>query len=128
MVSTQDLSWLAGFFDGEGYITTRARNQLQLGIDNTDKALLKKAQSILDHLEIDSILSPRSPRGLGKKPIFRLSVQSFTGIERFFNKVPVASTSKIDRWTQLKGIRYSHSAEHTKARRGRLARVHQSLL
>jgi len=130
MVSPEDLGWLAGFFDGEGCITTttKSHSQLELKIYNTDKALLEKAQLILDGLEIDSILSPHPTGKLGHKPMFRLIVRPYRDIAKFFKKVPVQSSEKLSCWDEFCQAHLNKSPEHTKARRARLGRSYPSLL
>lgn len=134
MATEQELGWLAGFFDGEGYLANRRGNKPLLGIENTDKALLEKAQSILDSLEIDSRLSLLAPRSqatkqaiVRQKPLYRLCVYSYSGLIRFFKSVPVASTAKLSRWNELKAY-YSRPSLHSRARRERITRQYPALL
>ena len=130
MVSPEDLGWLAGFFDGEGTISTRdkGKGSLELAIVNTDRALLQKAQSILDHLEVDSIINLHTDRNPNHKPCFQLRVRAQASIQKFFNKVPVQSKDKIARWNELRSTYFTRPAEHTKARQARLARSYPVLL
>ena len=133
MVSEQDLGWLAGFFDGEGCISLSRKGKVhvpgvQVVIVNTDKALLTKAQSILDALEIDSTIYIHSVRPSGRKEAFRLQVGSSKGIRRFFAKVPIQSQEKLLKYEVLKSSIPHKSIGHTSARHQRLVRQYPQLL
>jgi intein-encoded DNA endonuclease-like protein len=130
MVSEQDIGWLAGFFDGEGCITvggSASHRQVRLQITNTDKALLEKAQSILDALEIDSIIKPAASP-LGCKAKWRLWIENGAGVKAFFKKVPIQSQDKFQKYAQVVPLLPTRTKGHTRLRRQRLARQHPQLL
>lgn len=60
------LAWLAGIIDGEGWISIlccNGRNLLVLGVANTDEAIVRRCQEIVNGGSITS----RPPQGFGTK-------------------------------------------------------------
>lgn len=131
MVSDVDLGWIAGFFDGEGTVVLskgkRTAPHLNIAIVNTDLALLQKAQSILDALEIDNSLKPAASKP-GYKQMYRLYVGNSPGVQKFFARVPTLSEAKRNKFEALRGILSTRPHSHSRLRRERLCRQHPQLL
>ena len=111
MVTDQDLGWLAGLFDGEGCISFthtcyrgKRRTYAYHSITNTDKALLEKAQALLDNLEIDSTLRACNSGRPNSLLVYRLCINGGAYIRRFFEIVPVRSEAKLEKYAKLKPL------------------------
>jgi len=120
-----------GVLDGEGCITCGHKGkylQLKVDIVNTNKDLLKKAQVILDSLEIDSDFSLHSRTKPPRKPAFGLVIRGKHNLEKFFAKVPIQSKDKIARWNELKMVDISQPTINTITRRRRFLRNGNLLL
>lgn len=131
MVSDLDLGWLGGLFDGEGSISTQreGRNYPRVDIVNTDKALLEKAQAILDALEIDNSLRLRASTHSPKhSPVYQLTIGGSSGIKKFFAQVPVQSKAKLDKFHSFEHLLSNRPYSHTRARSQRLARQYPTLV
>lgn len=133
LVDEQDLGWLAGFFDGEGCVSRKGKGQahgIRIDFINTEENLIRKAQGILDALEIDNTIQNRSlSQGrFGRKAQFCLHIGGSTGIRHFFAKVPIQSQEKLDKYKTLISFLPTKTKSHTRSTRQRLARQYPQLV
>jgi hypothetical protein len=84
---TPESGWLAGLFEGEGYITVRTdtkRPRILLGLSMTDEDVVRRfAQAI----GVGTVRGPYAQRGLGTKPTWRWTITTRTGSEAVLNRL-----------------------------------------
>ena len=129
MVAVGDLAWLAGILEGEGTITlgkhkVRVSYNPIVSFSNTDEAIIREGQRIIAEIgSVPTTLSVENSR-IGKKPIWRVQVTSFDGVERVLAAVlPYMKSAKCDKAALL--LQFVRERQGKK-RLGGLARCYTS--
>ena len=77
--------FIGAFFDDEGHAY---KNERKIFISNTNPFILKTLKDMLDSLDIESAIDTKQ---------FKLFVRKEKSVEKFLEKIPIASTSKKQR-------------------------------
>ena len=94
-----DMAWLAGFWEGEGYISLtkcshtskrqlgRPRYVPAIGCCNTDYVFLDEIKRILGVIDISFCIQQARITGIGKKPKWEIRIKGMEKIHKFCDQI-----------------------------------------
>jgi hypothetical protein len=102
--SSEELAWLAGFFDGEGFIYMGLPNRgtfcnvwrARCGMPNTKPECIEKATDILSRCNIKFYIALESPRKIIHNKTLRVDITSHTQCKKFIELIFVYLSNKKD--------------------------------
>lgn len=105
---TAESAWMAGLFEGEGYITVRKDTKaprILLGMSMTDEDVIRKFAALA---EVGTVRGPYKQRGLGTKPTYRWTITTANGSEMVLNRIWLGLCSRrrakaIEAMTMVRG-------------------------
>lgn len=84
---TPDDAWMAGLFEGEGYLTVRRdqkKPRLVLGLDSTDADVIERLAAIAG---VGKVNGPYEQRGIGTKPVHKWRTWAADDVESLLNRM-----------------------------------------
>jgi hypothetical protein len=82
---TVNSAWMAGLFEGEGYISVRRdtkRPRILMGLMMTDQDVVRRFAGLVN---LGTVRGPYAQKGLGTKPTWRWTITTTAGVEQTLN-------------------------------------------
>ena len=90
--------YIAGFFDGEGYI---AKDRALIVMTNTEKSIIDETSQYLKNHNIENVVITEQPKNNNYLTAYRLRVYGIKNVKKFIDLIPIRHPDKLVRVREL---------------------------